>query len=124
MVSFDENALICDLAETYGIYDMEALPAATVAVLSCGLREDSRIMQKISGQRIPMNSILLSGIADRISIIAWMLSEDGRKGRNRPTSIYEALTQKEPEKNHQVYRSVDDFEAAHQRAMKKHKIER
>lgn len=46
MVAEDEHALICDLAETYGIYDYHKLPARTVAILATGLREDSRIFMK------------------------------------------------------------------------------
>ncbi len=35
---------MCDLAETYGVLDMDALPARLVATLAAGLREDSRII--------------------------------------------------------------------------------
>lgn len=44
MMNISEDALICDLAETYHIYDMRSLPLRTVATLSAGLREDSRIV--------------------------------------------------------------------------------
>lgn len=43
MIQTDEDALICDLAETYQIYDYRQLPAYQVAVFSYGLRDDSRI---------------------------------------------------------------------------------
>lgn len=38
-----EEALICDLAETYHILDYKQLPLRTVAVLASGLRQDARI---------------------------------------------------------------------------------
>ncbi len=41
MISRDEDALICDLAETYQIYNYKSLPARLVATLSVGLRDDS-----------------------------------------------------------------------------------
>ena len=43
MIAIDEDALICDLAETYQIYDYRRLPVQTVAVFSLGLRDNSRI---------------------------------------------------------------------------------
>jgi hypothetical protein len=49
MLSTDRDALICDMAETYHVYDMRALPTKTVATLACGLREDSRIKLKMAG---------------------------------------------------------------------------
>ena len=49
MIATDENALLCDLAETYGIFDFNALPVETLAALSFGLRENSRIKRKMSG---------------------------------------------------------------------------
>ena len=35
------------MAETYGVYDLRALPLQTAAVLAQGLRADSRIMTKL-----------------------------------------------------------------------------
>ena len=49
MIRFDEDALICDLAETYHIYDYRSLPVKLVATLSAGLRDDSRIKLKAAG---------------------------------------------------------------------------
>lgn len=68
MVALDEAALICDLAETYGIYDYRQLPPRTVAVLSVGLRENARIMKKLAGaEDVPELKVqLLAIIADRI----------------------------------------------------------
>lgn len=51
MYAADRDALLCDLAETYGVYDFRALPVATVAVLACGLRADSRIAARLSAER-------------------------------------------------------------------------
>jgi len=81
MVRLDEAALICDLAETYGIYDYRQLPIRTVAVLSAGLREDARIIKKANkAEGVPdMKLQLLAIIADRLI---------GAKPQN---SIYYAL---------------------------------
>ena len=66
--------MICDLAETYRIYDYRALPVKTLAVLVCGLGDDSRVGRKLSG--LPSNGVLLAVIADRLTNLAWMLSGD------------------------------------------------
>ena len=53
MMAADEDALACDIAETYGIYDMRALPAGRLAVLAVGLREDSCWRSDDGGDRRP-----------------------------------------------------------------------
>lgn len=91
MLATDREALICDLAETYGIFDYRALPARLLATLAVGLREDSRIKMRIEGQRVPRSELLLAAVLDKLSMIAWFLSEDGQNNVNRPTSMVEVL---------------------------------
>ena len=69
MLETDEDALICDLAETYGVYDYESLPVQTVAALSIGLRGDSRIRMKLSGMKLTLTESLLAMIADNLALI-------------------------------------------------------
>ena len=64
MIDIDEDALICDLAETYHVYDYKQLPLTTVAVFAYGLKDDSRIKQALSDQVAPVDRILLAGIVD------------------------------------------------------------
>lgn len=47
MLALDEEALICDLAQCYGILDHEALPPWKLAVLAKGLGPESRIKQAV-----------------------------------------------------------------------------
>ena len=47
MLALDEDALICDLAQVYGVLDHEALPPWKVAALAKGLSGGSRIKQAI-----------------------------------------------------------------------------
>lgn len=111
MIAADENALICDLAETYGIYDYKQLPPSRVAVFSIGLKDDSRIKMKISGQTVSMEVLLLAGISDRLSLLVWAQTEDGRKGINRPAMITDALTTASQPKDAQmvVFDSGEEF---------------
>lgn len=91
MINKDEEALICDLAETYQIYEYRRLPARLVAVFSVGLRDDSRIKMKMSGKKISDDVLLNAIIADRLTTLVWFKTSDGQKNRNRPQSLLSAL---------------------------------
>lgn len=69
MIRLDEDALICDLAETYHIYDYKAMPVSLVATLAAGLREGSRIRILTDARKAPVDTILLAGILDRLSVL-------------------------------------------------------
>lgn len=91
MLSADREALLCDLAETYGIFDLTALPVPTVAMLAVGLRDDSRIKTSLSGCRVPRRDLLLAAAVDRLSLLVWGMSEDAKRGTNRPESLVAAF---------------------------------
>lgn len=115
MISLDEDALICDLAETYQIYDYKRLPLQTVAAFSVGLREDSRIKMKMSGAKAPAEIILMASMVDRLSLLVWSKTKDAEKGRNRPKSLLGLLYPKE--KNNQVYSSGEEYEKARKKLL-------
>lgn len=117
MIKLDEDALICDLAETYQIYDYRQLPPIRVAVFAFGLRDDSRIKMKASGQLVPIDTLLLAGISDKLSTLVWFQTKDGQKGKNRPTMLANLLTshKTEPSKDTAVFDSGEDFIRARNR---------
>lgn len=118
MISVDEDALVCDLAETYQIYDYKQLPASMVAVFSRGLRETSRIKMKLSGQKIPLDTILLAGISDNLRLLLWTKTKDGQKNVNRPESILHKLSENNPrEKEEIIFDSGEDFEKMRQQLL-------
>jgi len=118
MISVDEDALVCDLAETYQIYDYKQLPASMVAVFSCGLRETSRIKMKLSGQKIPLDTLLLAGISDNLRLLLWTKTKDGQKNVNRPESIFHKLSENNPrEKEEIIFESGEDFEKMRQQLL-------
>lgn len=118
MISVDEDALICDLAETYHLHDYKQLPATKVAVFSCGLRENSRIRMKLSGQKIPFDTVLLASMTDALKLIWWSKTKDGEKGKNTPTSITEKLFESGPKvKSEVVFDSGEDFERMRNRLL-------
>lgn len=118
MIATDEQALICDLAETYGVYDYKALPVKLLATLSSGLRDDSRIKKEIAGVSESNNNLLLATIADGIRNLQWMQTKDGAKGRNRPESILEELLgESTPDKDVQAYLTAEDYERERRRIL-------
>lgn len=113
MLKEDRDALLCDLAETYGVFDLCALPVHTLAVLAAGLRDDSRIKTRLSGTRVPRKDLLLAAAVDRLSLLVWSMSEDAKRGTNRPKSLVAALMgEAEDSSDMMTFDSPDDFEAA------------
>lgn len=110
MIKLDEDALICDLAETYHIYDYRQLPASKVAVFSLGLRDNSRIKKRLSNQSVDFDRLLLATISDKLSYLLWSKTKDGAKGRNKPKSILEMLTEHKKQNNQLAFHSGEEFE--------------
>lgn len=115
MMATDRDALTCDLAETYGIYDMRALPASTLAVLASGLRENSRIKMKMAGMKVSQETLLLAMAVDHLQFLSWAKTKAARSGGDRPRSVTQALLQVEERPKHQVYSTGEEFDAAWKR---------
>ena len=117
MIKIDENALICDLAETYQIFNYKQMPPSMVAIFAIGLRDDSRIKIKLSGTKASPEILLLAGINDRLSLLLWSKTKDGQKGYNRPKMISDGLHEKEPKTEVSAFASGKDFEEERQRIL-------
>lgn len=116
MIAEDENALICDFAETYHIYDYKSLRPSMAATLATGLSMDSRIKRKLSGNPYATNTYLLAAMVDRLSLLVWAQSKDGQKGRRRPAMLTDALRAAESET--EIYDSIEAYEAARERRIR------
>lgn len=95
MYHLDKEALLCDLAETYHIYDFKALPLTKIAIFAKGLREDSRIRMKMSENKFSVKESLLAGILDRLTLILYSKTKDAEKGRNYPKLLLDEVEKKE-----------------------------
>lgn len=111
MIEEGEDELICDFAETYNIYDYRSFPIELIATLANGLRSDSRIRMKLSGEKDVnfMTNRLMIMLYDRINWIAWSRSKDGQDGINRPESIYSIVYDSEPDTEFETFESGEDF---------------
>ena len=111
MLERSEDSLICDMAETYHIYEMRSFRASYIATLAAGLREDSRIMMLFSGNKIRPSLLLQAASLDKLALLWWAETKDGQKNRNRPESVVESLTKenKQTEEPPIVFESAEDF---------------
>lgn len=103
MIAFDKEAFICDMAETYQIYDYRRVPCTTLGTLAAGLRDDSRIKMEMGGVKANVETLLLANVLDTVRLMVWMQTEDGTKGRNRPKSIADKFyARKEVDHSHDL----------------------
>ncbi|MBP3891465.1 MAG: hypothetical protein J6D29_04760 [Solobacterium sp.] len=112
MIAIDEESLICDLAETYHIYDYEKLPPLMVATLAVGLGVDSRIMMKISGRKLPLHIQLLGLLVDQLNYLRLEIAGN----TNTPcTSIIKIMLGETEESEYESFSSGNEFEAERRR---------
>lgn len=115
MIKADEDALVCDLAETYNIFNYKELPLKLVATLSAGLRDNSRIKMAMSKSKISVEQTFLAAILDCLKVLVWLNSSDGAKGENRPTPILQKLLGVDEDKEILTFNSAEDFERERQK---------
>ena len=111
MIASDEDALACDLLETYGVNDYRELPPKTMAALYFGLTPNSRTKSRQMGLSVPLDTFLLAQAVDALHLLCWLNSKDGEKGRNRPERISDKLILKEPVADNGRFESGEDFES-------------
>lgn len=111
MLNLDEDAVICDLAETYQVYDWRSLPVSLVATFVCGLGQNSRIKRKLSNEEYTTEEILLMNIADSLSVLVWQNTKDGQKGTNKPKLFTEMLNSGKKD-DALTFATPEDFELA------------
>lgn len=108
MIAECENEFICDMAETYHIYDYRGVPGRLLSTLAAGLRDDSRTIIKLSGAKVPTQTLLLATIADELSGIAWAIGGD--RNAKMPELITEKILEIKEEKPELSFASGEDFE--------------
>lgn len=121
MIGADRDAVICDLAETYGIFDYRALPVEMLATLVVGLRDSSRIKMHIAGSKSAQDTLLIAAAVDRLSLIVWSMSKDAQTGENRPNMLLPVLMngkQEERNNSNSVFGSGEEFEAERERLIR------
>ncbi len=120
MIKTNEAALICDLAETYHIFDYRSLPLKKVATFAVGLKEDSRIKMAMSKIKYSFDTLLIAAILDNLNQRTWAMSEDARNGGNRPQHILNRLLGEEYQEQDQTemgFESGEEYERARRKIL-------
>jgi len=118
MLGVDRDALVCDLAETYGVLDYRALPVDTLATLCAGLHEDSRIKMRMMDCQKVDPSFALVRISDTLTVIYYMLTGFcGHSPSSLPTLYQDIMTGKQEQKQSTGFSSIEEFEEARKRML-------
>lgn len=119
MIATDEDALTCDFAETYHIYDFRALPVKTAAALAAGLPDNSRTLGRLSGLNLTLTEMLLAAGVDFLSMIVWINTKAARNEDTKPPSILAALMGEDQKKDNGVrgFETPEEFREAYMRAV-------
>lgn len=85
-----------------------------LVTLFSGLGEGSRVAQKLNGEKVPLRTLLLAAMVDRLSALVYANTKDAQSGINRPRSLVAILTGEDAETNAgtESYASGDDFDDA------------
>ena len=118
MLALDEDAFICDMAETYHIYDYKSVPCRLLGTLAAGLRDSSRIKQKMAGIISDPQTVLTASVLDALQLILWTKTEDGQNGKNRPKSVAKEFYVKEAPPKHENSLTPQEYEAIRNRILK------
>ena len=108
MMSNYHDELVCDMAETYRIFDIKRVPASLAATLAVGLRDDSRVKQAKSGandrQRVSDNTLMLAYIVDLLRGVG--IDDDASLRR-----WYMTPQQERDETEHEIFDSPEAYRA-------------
>lgn len=110
-----KDEIICDLAETYHIFDYRQLKLSMFVILVYGLKDNSRIKMKIMGYKIDPQFLMLANIFDQVNVLVWLNSKDGQKGTNRPKRIVDTLINENQTKG---FNTPEEFEKAKDRIIR------
>lgn len=64
----------------------------------------------LSGTEIPIEQLLLAAMVDRLSVLVWFNTEDGRKGRRKPKSIVDVLQSQKKTEEYMSFETGAEFE--------------
>lgn len=102
--------MICDLAETYHIFNYKEYPPLLVGTLVYGLKDDSRTKMLLSGAKVSIDRLIQARIADELAFISWSKTKDAQKGKNRPKSIIESLLGTIKKEEYVTFETMEEFE--------------
>lgn len=107
--------MICDLAETYQIFDYTRVPVKLLGILVAGLHYNARINRERRDEDYELNTFLLATIADSVNMLLYGFFND-KKGK-KPDLFIDALTKKDDKADYLTFDRGEDLMAYRQMIM-------
>lgn len=98
---------MCDMAQTYGVFDWRALPLSMAATLAAGLGPGSRCEGARLGLRVPPRDFLAALAADRLALLLYRYA----KSDDCPPLLAPEWIEEQPVKETGAFETAEDFEA-------------
>lgn len=105
-----EDEMICDLAETYHLFNYRDYPPKLVGTLVFGLKDDSRVKMFLTGAKVSIDRLIQARIADELAFLSWTKTKDAQKGRNRPKSIIQSLLGEPKKEEYATFETMEEFQ--------------
>lgn len=111
MVGRCEEELICDMAETYHVFNWRELPLKTAAILASGLPQDSRSRMKLSGQKLKTTESMLLALLDDLRTLTWaFLQAHSETKIPAPRSVLKQALEHDQQPKVLSFRTPEEFE--------------
>jgi len=107
------DALICDFAQYYGIYELEKFDLKYLSILACGLPSESRTKKKLIGFKYSMSELMMASIIDHLAIL--IAQGVRKKNVKKPQSMVQIMTEKKEENEIQTFKTPEEFERERKR---------
>lgn len=117
MYSRYPDELTCDMAETYGIFDIKRVPVQLLATLAVGLRDNSRVKMAMTQTPVRDETVLLAMIADYVHWIQWSMTQAAQDGGKPPKSVLDFYLGIDREETLSGYSTPEEFEAERKRIL-------
>ncbi|MBQ9031867.1 MAG: hypothetical protein IJ106_10510 [Parasporobacterium sp.] len=119
MRASDEDALICDFAQYYHIYDLEQVGVRKAAILACGLPEESRTMKRLSGNKLSGERVILVSMLDTIRSIEFAVYQSHSKKKiKKPKPLLKKMMDGGEKKELLGYGTAQEFEEARKKFLR------
>lgn len=101
------------------MYDYKSLPVDLVATFVVGLREDSRVMMKLTNRRLDFNQSVGALTFDALNGFIWAHTKDAKRNKNKPKGIYNSIYEDKKDKEEVIaFNSGDDFRERYNKIVK------
>lgn len=105
MMSKFPDELTCDMAETYGIFDIKRVPVKLLATLAVGLRDDSRVMMAKRGAIVDNKTILMAQMVDLLGGV----NPKSEQSLTMRCFVHPAEPEQAPKEQYEIFDSPEAF---------------